>query len=148
MKGSIMRAEQVTRPLIRKVEKFHSSFNAARFGSLRDLSGNPYEVEIRAFGNALAVKNKSPQLRGKQRVTGFGAVDAIHLDEMLRWYRHDGLKCSIQTNYGEMNERLFRQFAAAGLVSSGSSTTMPWMDAIEPNQLSSGLNRGARISNI
>jgi len=91
-----MRVEQITRGLIRNIEKFNGAFNAARFGSLRDLPGNQYQVEIREFGNALAVKNKSPELRGKQRVAGFGAADAIHLDELLRWYRHDGLRCSIQ----------------------------------------------------
>ena len=71
-----MRVKQPTPELIRKIEQFNSSFNSARFGALREFSGNHYQVEIRSFGSAVAVKNKSPQLRGKQRVTGFAAADA------------------------------------------------------------------------
>ena len=134
-----MRPEQLTKNVIRDVEKFYCSFNAARFGSLRDLAGNPYEVEIRVFGDALAVKNKSPWLCSKQRVIGFGASDALHLNDLLSWYRRDGLSCSILVNYGEMNPSLFRQFVAAGLVSNGSGTTIAWMNSATPDQPSSGL---------
>jgi hypothetical protein len=134
-----MRPEQITRDVIRDIEKFNSSFNSARFGSLRDLPANPYKVEIRDIRQRARRKKQIPLLRGKQRVTGFGTADAIHLDDLLRWYRSDGLRCSILVNYGEMNAELFRQFAAAGLVSSGSGTSIAWMDSATPNQSSSGL---------
>lgn len=129
-----MRIEQFTRQTICQVERFQSSFNAARFGALRDLPQNPYQAEVRWFGNALAVKNKSPELRGKQRVTGLRASDATHLDDLLDWYRRDQLRCSILVDYGETDATLFRRLAAAGLVSSGSGSTIAWMDEGEPRQ--------------
>src|SRR5437016_2042906 len=98
-----MRVEHITAGLIRQIEEFQGAFNAGRFGALRDLPGNPYKVEIRNFGSAVAVKNGSPQLRGKQRVTGVRGVDAIHLGQLLEWYRRDGLRCAIQTGHGEMS---------------------------------------------
>jgi len=134
-----MRVEQITSQLILIVEKFQLLFNAARFGALRDLPGNPYQVEIQNFGHALAVKHRSTQLRGKQRVVGFKAADSIHLDELLQWYRQDQLRYSIQLDYGEINESLFRRFAAAGLISRGSGAAHVWMGPIDPQPPIAGL---------
>ena len=70
-------------------------------------------------------------MRGKQRVTGFGAGEAVYLDAILDWYRRDGLRCSIQINYA-MNRKLFGPLASAGRFS-GSATMVAWMDAAETN---------------
>lgn len=134
-----MPVEQVTPQLIHRIEGFHGSFNAARFGALRDLPGNPYRVEVRRFGLAVAVKVGSPLLRGKQRVTGFGPWDEDHLPELLDWYRRDGLRCTILTAYGRVRAPLFHRLAGAGLTSRGSNGAYAWMDRVEPGGPVAGL---------
>jgi hypothetical protein len=79
---------------------------------------------MRPFGHAVALKTRSPLLRSKNRIMGFQAGDAPLLDEMLAYFRSDGLRCTLGVPHGQMTEALFRKLVAAGLWSGGSGTVL------------------------
>src|SRR5881398_1906022 len=101
----------ITKTLLQRIHDHDGAFNEARFGALRSLPGNPYEVELRRFGRAVAVKIKST-LVNKQRVTGFGAAEAPMLNDIIDWYRRDDLTCSISIRSDEISRALFDQLVA------------------------------------
>ena len=119
-----MPTPHLTPQLIARVECFQARFHAARMGALADLPGNPFGVEVRPFGNGFGVACKvhHPLLRGKNRMHGLGAADADALDDLLRFYRDDGLPCSLTVRHGEMSGALFSRLLSAGLWSAGSGT--------------------------
>ena len=73
-------------------------------------------------GTSVRGKSLSPLLRGKNRIQGFCAEDAPHLQEALQFFRKDKLHCSLGVPYGEMTQDLFFQLCAERLWSSGSGT--------------------------
>ena len=114
----------LTPALIARVERFQARFHAARMGALADLTGNPFGVEVQFFGvgYGVACKARHPLLRGKNRIHGFGAADGGILDDLFRFFRDDGLPCSLSVLHGEMTEALFSRLVSAGLWSAGSGT--------------------------
>ncbi len=114
----------ITPELIAHAEQFQACFHAARMGTLAALPSNPFGLEVRFFGCGFGVacKARHPLLRGKNRIHGFGAADGGILDDLLRFYRNDGLPCSLSVLHGEMNEALFARLVSAGLWSAGGGT--------------------------
>ena len=114
----------LTPQLIARAERFQARFHAARMGALADLPGNPFGVEVRPFGGnfGVACKARHPMLRGKNRMHGMGEADVDALHDLLRFYRADGLPCSLSVLHGEMTAALFSRLASAGLWSAGSGT--------------------------
>lgn len=110
----------ITPELIAQIEQFQRAFSLVRMEALRNLSGNPYGIEIRPFGSTVATRCLTPLLRGKNRLVGFQAADAPLLSEMLVYFRDDGLRATLSVPHGQMSAGLFRQLTAAGLWSGGS----------------------------
>ncbi len=119
-----MPAPHLTPQLIARAERFQARFHSARMGALADLPGNPFGVEVRRFGDGdgVACKVRHPLLRGKNRIHGFGADDLDGLDDLLRFYRADGLPCSLTVLHGAMTEAFFTRLTSVGLWSAGSGT--------------------------
>ena len=84
--------------------------------------GNPFGVEVRAFGEGVAAKVRHPLLRSKNRIAGFRASDLPLLDDLLRFYRGDGLRFTLSVSPGQMTPALFQKLTEAGLWSEGSGT--------------------------
>lgn len=113
----------VSAGLIVRVDRFGASFNAARFGVVATLPGNPFGVEVRHFGDGgVAVKVRHPLLRGKNRVYGFRADDLGLLEELLAWYKADELACTLHIPHRAITRELFQGLTRAGLWSPGSGT--------------------------
>lgn len=119
-----MPTPHLTPQLIARAQCFQAHFHAARMGALADLRGNPFGVEVRRFdgGDGVACKVRHPLLWGKNRVHGLGAADMDGLDDLLSFYRADGLLCSLTVLQGGMTKALFAHLASAGLWSAGSGT--------------------------
>jgi GNAT superfamily N-acetyltransferase len=119
-----MSIPHVTPGLIDRIDTFNASFHTARMSAVASLDGNPFGVEILAFGNThgVACKILHPFLRGKNRIIGFTPEDCDHLDGLLKWYRDENLSCSLSVRHGQMTDVLFGCLVGAGLWSAGSST--------------------------
>jgi len=109
--------------LIACVDHFSAAFNLARLSVLAALPGNPFGAEIRRFGadEGAALKVRHPLLRGKNRIHGFRPRDLSLLEDLLTWYKADGLACTVFVPHGEMSQDLFRGLAQAGFWSPGTS---------------------------
>lgn len=114
----------ITPELIARIERFHLRFNRARMDALLNLPGNPYQVEIQQFGSATAFKTRSPLLRGKNRIMGFGADDMPHLHDALQFFRVDGLRCTLSVPHSQMTPPLFSRLCAEKMVSGGSGAAL------------------------
>ncbi len=106
--------------------RFHTDFNVARMTALEQLPGNLYQVEVRAFdggadGPVWACKSRSPLLRGKNRFSGFTASCLPSLQDLLRFFREDDLRCTFAF-YGPMTPDTFDALTNAGLWSGGGGT--------------------------
>lgn len=114
----------LTPQLITRAECFQARFHAARMAALTAISGNPFGVEVRHFNGSFGVacKIRHPLLRGKNRMHGFGIADLDSLDDLLRFYRTDGLPCSLWVLQEVMTEASFIRLVSAGLWSAGSGT--------------------------
>jgi len=111
----------VTPELIARADRFGARFNAARMGALASLPGNPFGAGIRPFGTGEGVACKAchPLLRGKNRIYGFGSDDVDLLDDLLAFFRADGLRCALFVSRGQMTQPLFRRLVEAGMWSVG-----------------------------
>lgn len=112
----------LTPELTERVDTFGAKFHAARMGMLAALPGNPFGVELRPLAAGVAVKVRSPLLRGKNRIVGFGETDLGILDDLLRFYRADNLPVQLFVAQEQMTPRVFQRLAEAGLWSAGSGT--------------------------
>ena len=129
----------VTPELIERVDLFGAQFNLARMHAVSTLPGNPFDVEIRIFGNGgVATKARHALLRGRNRIYNFGTSDLHLLDELLAFYRSDGLTCKIWVPHSQLTSELFCRFSQAGLWSTGNGTV--------PVIISDGQANGASLT--
>lgn len=75
-------------------------FTLKRLQAAQALPGNPYGIDIVAFGKALALKARSQLLRSKNHVMGLDLANLLHIDGILEFYRSDHVQCSLSA-YGE-----------------------------------------------
>lgn len=118
-----MSIPHLTKELIARVDRFSARFHAARMSALAALPGNPFGVELRFFGagDGVACKVRHRILRGKNRILAFTAEDLPLLDDLLAFYRRDGLPFLFFVPHGQTTETLFKALTAAGMWSSGES---------------------------
>ncbi len=111
-----------TYALIARIDRFFVDFHAARMSTAAALPNNPFGVEVRTFGEGVAVKVRHPLLRSKNRIVGFRASDLPQLDDLLRFYQDDGLRFTLSVPPGQMTPALFQTLSEAGLWSEGGGT--------------------------
>lgn len=123
-----MAIPRLTPELLARVAQFSADFHRARIEALRDkaLGDNPYQIEKRDFGSGygIAYKIQHPLLRGKNRINKFEAVNLPVLEELLDFYRSDGLPCALFVPPGQMTQELFERLVQVGMWSAGSGTVL------------------------
>jgi len=112
----------ITSSLIARINRFSVDFHAARMSAAAALPGDPFGVEVRAFGEGVAVKARHPLLVSKNRIAGFRPGDLPELGDLLRFYREGGLRFTLSVPPGQMTPALFQKLTEASLWSEGSGT--------------------------
>jgi len=106
----------VTKPLALRVGKSEADYFASWLKVMQAQPGNPFGIEIRQFGNAVALVNSDATLGPTfNRVLGFGDADAERLDEIVQFYEERDLSCRIDINPYEAGPKLFDYLEATGL---------------------------------
>ena len=131
-----MKTMHITPTLVARIDRFSVDFHAARMSAAAALPGNPFGVEVRAFGDGVAVKVRHPLLVSKNRIAGFRASDLPELGDLLSFFRSDGLRFTLSVPPGQMTPALFQNLTEAGLWSEGSGT-VPALTV--PTSVSAGL---------
>lgn len=106
--------------IIEEIEGCHIAFWAEKLAALRSLPGNPYDAEVRQFGQATALQavgtNNSPLFN---RVGNFHVADLPLLESIITWYRSQNVRCRFDIIPSHGDDRVFRRLAAQGFYQSG-----------------------------
>ncbi len=106
----------VTKPLALRVGKSEADYFVSWLAQMQAQENNPFGIEIRQFGNAVALVNTDATLGPTfNRVLGFGDADAELLDEIVQFYEERDLSCRIDINPYDAGPKLFDRLEAAGL---------------------------------
>ena len=90
----------LTKELVTQYCSHSKAFSILRFQAAQALAGNPYQINIEQIGNTVALKTRCEGLSSKNTVNGFDLESLDYLDEVLDFYRRDGLQCNLLA-YGE-----------------------------------------------
>jgi GNAT superfamily N-acetyltransferase len=107
----------VTQELALRIGQSEADHIVSWLRVLQAYAGNPFGVEIRQFGNAVALSNKAMSLGPLfNRVLGLDETEWEAQEEILRFYREKGIGCRIDINPYQATAGLLRSMGAAGLI--------------------------------
>jgi hypothetical protein len=77
-----------------RIERCSAAFHVRRLELLRDLSGNPFDVQVRRFGTGVAATAAArlPDLDWMHHVMGLAPGDAALVPDIAAWYRQLGVR--------------------------------------------------------
>lgn len=108
-----------------RIEACSISFWVEKLTALRSLPGNPYEVEIRSFGNATAFVTRQAKDNGLfNRVGNISADESEQLDEIIAWFRVQNVPCRFDIIPSNAHPALLQSLSAKGLSQSAFHTAM------------------------
>lgn len=106
----------ITRALALRIGQSEADHFESWLKVMQAQEGNPFGIEIRRFGKAVAFANQEMTLGPLfNRVLGFGEAEAGLLDEIVQFYRERGMACRIDINPYDAGSALFDLLAASGL---------------------------------
>ena len=106
----------VTQALALRVGKSESDHFESWLAVMQAQEDNPFGIEVRRFGRAVALVNRGMTLGPLfNRVLCFGDAEAGFLDEIVRFYEERGVACRIDINPYDASSALFSALAASGL---------------------------------
>lgn len=91
-----MKETALTVDLAARMNHFFRDSAVLRAWLCEGLDGNPLGASRRSFGEAVALKYLDGGPIHANQVIGLGADDLGHIDDILRFYRQDGLRCGLQ----------------------------------------------------
>jgi len=107
------------------VEACSISFWVEKLTALRSLPVNPYEVEIRSFGNATAFVTRQAKDNGLfNRVGNISVDESEQLDEIIAWFRAQNVPCRCDIIPSHAHPTLLQGLSAKGLSQSAFHTAM------------------------
>jgi GNAT superfamily N-acetyltransferase len=93
--------QPVTAELVRRLEGTLDAFGVARVEALAELPGNPLDLRIARFGDAVAPAARAmPELDFVNRISRLGPGDAGRLEEILAFYAEVGLRPWLEATPG------------------------------------------------
>jgi hypothetical protein len=120
-----MRLPVMTRELARTIEQVDVDYAVSRLEGMRAVEGNPLQIEIRRFGNATAFSIRAwPDFWYGNKVLGLDPVSEEYLDEMVNFFRRQGLSFRIEIIPGNLNEGLAARLHELGFYQVGFSTAL------------------------
>lgn len=79
--------------LITRVEACCVAFWAEKLAVLHELEGNPYGVQLRRFGDAIALQATGIKNVDFNRVGNLNEAGREHLVSIIAWYRGQQVRC-------------------------------------------------------
>ncbi len=131
------------------IERCETEYFALRLETLRDLPGNPYGVEVRRYGDTLALQARyTNNYWFLNRVMGMNHEDMDYLDEIITWYHTNNVRSRFDIVPSLASPALLRRMHDHGLFQSdfsaalygvpGSNLYMPSNVTIRPVQAHEG----------
>jgi GNAT superfamily N-acetyltransferase len=105
-------APAMTIPFARRLAAAHETFHAEGLRAAEALPGNPFAVEVRRFGRAVATLSaRLPMVDHVNRVVGLELQDARALPELLAFFRAHGIRARFEIGPAELTSALAVQLA-------------------------------------
>ncbi len=115
----------LTSEVAARIEACSIAFWVEKLTALRSLSGNPYEVEIRPFGNTTAFMTRQAKDNGLfNRVGNISADNSEQLDEIIAWFRAQSVPCRFDIIPSHAHPALLQNLSARGFSQSAFHTAM------------------------
>ena len=106
----------MTRSLALRIGKSEADHFKSWLTVMQAQEGNPFGIEIRRFGRAIALVNQGMTLGPLfNRVLGFGDAESEFLEEIVQFYRERYMACRIDINPYDADQALFNLLADSGL---------------------------------
>lgn len=122
-----------------RIEACSIAFWVEKLTALRSLPGNPYEVEIRSFGNAVAFVTRKAKDNGLfNRVGNISADDSEQLDAISVWFRAQNVPCRFDIIPSHAHPALLQSLSTKGFCQSAFHTAMygiPYEDITIPSNI-------------
>jgi GNAT superfamily N-acetyltransferase len=115
----------ITSELATRIEACIVSFSQQKLLALGSISGNPYGMHTRLFGNAtalLAQRTHNSELFN--RVGNISDSDLPYLENIIDWYQTYGVRCSFDIIPSNASPLLLWQLATKGFYQSGFYSTL------------------------
>ncbi len=105
-------APAMTIPFARRLAGAHETFHAEGMRAAEALPGNPFEIEVRRFGRAVATRSaRLAIVEHANRVVGLEQADARQLPELLAFFRERGIRARFEIGPAELTSALAVQLA-------------------------------------
>lgn len=101
----------VTPELVARMNRFFQDSAVLRARLCEGLNGNPLGASVQSFGQAVAIKYLAGGPIHSSQALGLEADDLGSLDDILRFYREDGLRCELQLNAHSIEPEAARRLA-------------------------------------
>lgn len=106
----------MSRPLALRIGKSEADHFESWLKVMQAQEGNPFGIEIRRFGRAVAFVNQGMTLGPLfNRVLCFGDAEAASLEEIVQYYRKRSMGCRLDINPYDAGPALFDLLASSGL---------------------------------
>lgn len=120
----------LTSDMVSRINRFFVASNVARARLCAELDGNPMGARVETFGDAVAIRYHAGGPMHNNQAFGLETEGLTHLDDILRFYRDDGLRGSIQLNTLSIEPETARSLAerqvfATGFISSQYGRPIP-----------------------
>ncbi len=108
-----------------RIEACSIAFWVEKLTALRSLPGNPYEVEIRSFGNIMAFVTRQAKDNGLfNRVGNISADDSEQLDAIIAWFRAQNVPCRFDIIPSNAHLALLQSLSTKGFSQTAFHTAM------------------------
>jgi GNAT superfamily N-acetyltransferase len=115
----------LTSEVATRVEACSIAFWVEKLTALRSLSGNPYEVEIRPFGDTTAFVTRKAKDNGLfNRVGNIRADDREQLEAIIAWFRSQHVPCRFDIIPSNAHPALLQRLSTKGFSQSAFHTAM------------------------
>jgi hypothetical protein len=105
-------APAMTIPFARRLAAAHETFHAEGLRAAEALPGNPFEIEVRRFGRAIATRStRLAIVEHVNRVVALEQQDARALPELLAFFRERGIRARFEIGPAELTSALAVQLA-------------------------------------
>jgi GNAT superfamily N-acetyltransferase len=115
----------MTKELARAIEQVDVDYTTSRLAGMQVAAGNPLGIEIRRFGNATAFSIRAwPDFWYGNKVLGLEPTSEKYLDEMVSFFRQQGLSFRFELVPGNLNGELAARLHRLGFYQVGFSTAL------------------------
>lgn len=130
----------LTRDQVRLIEQSEMDYMADRMRAIEEREGNPEGVEIKPFGQAIAIYSRTMPWPAFNTVKGLSSDDIDCLDVIVDFYKLRGRKPQFEIVPSRVNSGILEELAKRGFYQSGFHTSMYYsLKQLPPDGRDSGI---------